>query len=66
MLCQQGSGKSLMILDAMKKVKKGWTYTEVHPDPEVFRLRLGKALNYKFKEDSQTLLFKRKEPREGS
>lgn len=55
-----------MILDAMKKVKKGWTYTEVHPDPEVFRLRLGKALNYKFKEDSQTLLFKRKEPREGS
>ena len=31
----------------------------------VFRLRLGKALNYEFNEDSQTGLFQRRDPREG-
>lgn len=29
------------------------------------RLRLGKALNYEFNEDSQTGLFQRRDPREG-
>lgn len=38
---------------------------DVHPDPEVFRLRLGKALNYEYHEDSQTGLFQRRDPREG-
>ena len=33
--------------------------------PPVFRLRLGKALNYEYNEDSQTGLFQRRDPREG-
>ncbi|KAI0292569.1 hypothetical protein BC826DRAFT_1176046 [Russula brevipes] len=35
-----------------------------HPDLEVFRLRLGKALNYECKEVLQTGLFSRRDPRE--
>jgi hypothetical protein len=38
---------------------------DAHPDLEVFRLRLGKALNYEFNEDSQTGVFQRRDPREG-
>jgi len=38
---------------------------DAHPDLEVFRLRLGKALNYEYNEDSQTGLFSRRDPREG-
>ena len=43
----------------------GVAMCEAHPDPEVFRLRLGKALNYEYNEDSQTGLFQRRDPREG-
>lgn len=32
----------------------------------VFRLRLGKALDYEYNEDSQTGLFQRRDPREGA
>lgn len=44
----------------------GLAYVEVHPDLEVFRLRIGKALNFTFGEDTQSLLFKRKDAREGA
>jgi hypothetical protein len=44
---------------------EGVSLCEAHPDLEVFRLRLGKALNYEFHEDSQTGLFQRRDPREG-
>ena len=55
-----------MILDAMRRIQaKGVSLAEAHPDLEVFRLRLGKALNYEFNEDSQTGLFQRRDPREG-
>jgi hypothetical protein len=43
----------------------GIAVAEACPDLEVFRLRLGKALNFEFHEDSQTGLFQRRDPREG-
>ena len=55
-----------MMYDAMKSINAdGIAMCEAHPDLEVFRLRLGKALNYEFNEDSQTGLFQRRDPREG-
>jgi hypothetical protein len=62
----QGTGKTTMILDAMQANQaEGVSMCDAHPDPEVFRLRLGKALNYEFNEDSQFGLFSRRDPREG-
>ena len=55
-----------MLYDAMQKVDAdGVSFCEAHPDLEVFRLRLGKALNYEYHEDSQTGLFQRRDPGEG-
>ena len=55
-----------MIYDAMQSIDAlGVSVCEAHPDLEVFRLRLGKALNYEFNEDTQTGLFQRRDPREG-
>jgi hypothetical protein len=55
-----------MILDAMQANQaEGVAMCDAHPDLEVFRLRLGKALNYEYNEDSQTGLFSRRDPREG-
>jgi len=56
-----------MIFEAMGKCQAdGVSVCDAHPDLEVFRLRLGKALNYEFNEDTQTGLFQRRDPREGS
>ncbi|KAL5483176.1 hypothetical protein ACEPAI_8405 [Sanghuangporus weigelae] len=61
----KGAGKTTMIYDAMAKVNAdGVAVCDAHPDLEVFRLRLGKALNFEFNEDSQTGLFQRRDPRE--
>ena len=55
-----------MVLDAMQAIQaEGVAMCDAHPDLEVFRLRLGKALNYEYNEDSQTGLFQRRDPREG-
>jgi hypothetical protein len=55
-----------MIFDAMATCNAdGVSMCDAHPDLEVFRLRLGKALNYEFNEDTQTGLFQRRDPREG-
>lgn len=55
-----------MIFDFMADVQADdVSMCEAHPDLEVFRLRLGRAINYKFNEDSQIGLFQRKDPREG-
>jgi hypothetical protein len=55
-----------MIFDAMTAIQaEGVAMCDAHSDLEVFRLRLGKALNYEFNEDSQTSLFQRRDPREG-
>ena len=43
----------------------GVAMCDAHPDLEVFRLRLGKALNFEYNEDTQTGLFQRRDPREG-
>uniref|UniRef100_A0A0W0F152 AAA protein C-terminal winged helix domain-containing protein n=1 Tax=Moniliophthora roreri TaxID=221103 RepID=A0A0W0F152_MONRR len=66
LLGPKGSGKGTMLFDAMNVIQAdGTAMCEAHPDLEVFRLRLGKALNYEFNEDSQTGLFQRRDPREG-
>jgi len=55
-----------MILDAMSSIQaEGVAMCDAHPDLEVFRLRLGKALNFEFNEDTQASLFQRRDPREG-
>lgn len=56
-----------MILDSMSAIQAdGVAMCDAHPDLEVFRLRLGKALNYEYNEDSQSGLFQRRDPREGA
>lgn len=55
-----------MMFDAMRVVDAdGVAMCDAHPDLEVFRLRLGKAIDYEFNEDTQTGLFQRRDPREG-
>ncbi|KIP11242.1 hypothetical protein PHLGIDRAFT_83667 [Phlebiopsis gigantea 11061_1 CR5-6] len=66
LLGPKGTGKTTMLYEAMQAIHaEGVSICEAHPDLEVFRLRLGKALNYEFHEDSQTGLFQRRDPREG-
>ncbi|KAI5121443.1 hypothetical protein M0805_009552, partial [Coniferiporia weirii] len=66
LLGSKGTGKTTMIFDAMTKVNaEGVSVCDAHPDMEVFRLRLGRALNFEFNEDTQTGLFQRRDPREG-
>lgn len=48
----------------IKNSADGCSMLEAHEDPEVFRLRLGKALDFEFHEDSFAGLFQRREPRE--
>ena len=56
-----------MIFDSMAACQaEGVSMCDAHPDLEVFRLRLGKALNFEFNEDTQTGLFQRRDPREGA
>ncbi|OBZ69997.1 hypothetical protein A0H81_10438 [Grifola frondosa] len=63
LLGPKGSGKTTMIFDAMQAIQaEGVSMCDAHPDLEVFRLRLGKALNYEYNEDSQTGLFQRRGP----
>ncbi|THH33035.1 hypothetical protein EUX98_g1147 [Antrodiella citrinella] len=66
LLGPKGTGKTTMIFDAMQACQaEGVAICDAHPDLEVFRLRLGKAINYEYNEDSQTGLFQRRDPREG-
>jgi hypothetical protein len=55
-----------MIFDAMQANQaEGIAMCDAHPNLDVFRLRLGRALNYEYNEDSQTGLFQRRDPKEG-
>ena len=64
---EKGTGKSSMLLNAMAKVKgEGISMFEAHADLEIFRIRLGKALDYEFHEDYIGSLFSIKGPREGN
>ncbi|KAJ6589826.1 hypothetical protein DFH09DRAFT_216845 [Mycena vulgaris] len=66
LLGPKGSGKGTMIFDSMTACEAdGVAMLDAHPDLEVFRLKLGKAINYEYNEDSQTGLFQRRDPREG-
>ena len=64
---EKGTGKSSMLLQAMQKVDgEGISMFEAHADLEIFRIRLGKALDYEFHEDYIGSLFSIKGPREGN
>ena len=64
---EKGTGKSSMLLHAMQKVAgEGISMFEAHADLDIFRIRLGKALDYEFHEDYIGSLFSIKGPREGS
>lgn len=62
---EKGTGKSSMILDSMVKINAdGVAMFDAHADLEVFRLRLGKALDFEFHEDNVGSLFSIRGPRD--
>ena len=64
---EKGTGKSNMILSAMRKVNgDGASLFEAHADLEIFRVRLGKALDFEFHEDSIGALFSIRGPRDAT
>ncbi|CAG8954985.1 hypothetical protein HYFRA_00008674 [Hymenoscyphus fraxineus] len=64
---EKGTGKSSMLLDAMKKVDgEGISMFEAHADLEIFRIRLGKALDFEFHEDYIGSYFSERGPREST
>ncbi|KAI0398044.1 hypothetical protein F5Y17DRAFT_260475 [Xylariaceae sp. FL0594] len=61
----KGCGKSSMLLEAMRKIDgEGCAMLEAHSDLELFRIRLGKALDYEFHEDYIGGYFSEKGPRD--
>ena len=64
---EKGTGKSSMLLHAMQKIDgEGASMFEAHADLEIFRIRLGKSLDFEFNEDYIGSLFSIKGPREGN
>lgn len=64
---EKGTGKSSMLLDAMHKVEgDACSMFEAHADLEIFRVRLGKALNFEFHEDYIGSYFSERGPRDAS
>ncbi|RIA87553.1 hypothetical protein C1645_777069 [Glomus cerebriforme] len=64
---ERGTGKTQLILNAMEKVGHyGIVFCDAHSDSEVFKTRLGKALNYTYREDYVGQLFAREAPERGS
>jgi hypothetical protein len=62
---EKGTGKSSMLLDAMHKVNgEGVSMFEAHADLEIFRIRLGKALDFEFHEDYIGSYFSERGPRD--
>ncbi|KAI0534897.1 hypothetical protein GGR58DRAFT_504855 [Xylaria digitata] len=61
----KGCGKSSMLLEAMRKINgEGCAMFEAHSDLELFRIRLGKALDYEFHEDYIGGYFSERGPRD--
>lgn len=62
---EKGTGKTSLLLEAMKKVD-GYNVAmfDAHADPEIFRIRLGKALNFAYAEDYIGSLFSIRGPRD--
>lgn len=64
---EKGSGKSSMLIEAMRKIDgDAVAMFEAHPDMEIFRLRLGKALDYEFHEDYIGGYFSERGPRDST
>jgi hypothetical protein len=64
---EKGTGKSSMLLDAMQKVNgEGVSMFEAHADLEIFRVRLGKALDFEFHEDYIGSYFSERGPRDST
>ncbi|GAM84837.1 hypothetical protein ANO11243_028390 [Dothideomycetidae sp. 11243] len=64
---EKGTGKSSMLIDAMAKINaEGCSMFEAHADLEIFRVRLGKALDFEFHEDNIGSLFSIRGPRDAS
>jgi len=62
---EKGTGKSSMLLEAMRKIDgDGAAMFEAHADLEIFRIRLGKALDYEFHEDYIGGYFSERGPRD--
>ncbi|KAL2268297.1 hypothetical protein VTJ83DRAFT_3143 [Remersonia thermophila] len=62
---EKGTGKSSMLLEAMRKIDgDGVAMFEAHADLEIFRIRLGKALDYEFHEDYIGGYFSERGPRD--
>ena len=58
LLGERGLGKKTMLLDAMRAIDGDRvSMVDAHRDAEIFRLRLGKALDYEFSEDFAGSLF---------
>ncbi|KAK5242880.1 hypothetical protein LTR16_008218, partial [Cryomyces antarcticus] len=64
---EKGTGKSSMLIDAMSKIDgEGVAMFEAHADLEIFRVRLGKALDFEYHEDNIGSLFSIRGPRDAS
>ncbi|OJJ61128.1 hypothetical protein ASPSYDRAFT_147456 [Aspergillus sydowii CBS 593.65] len=62
---EKGTGKTSMLLEAMRKINgDGCSIFDAHGDQEIFRIRLGKALDFEFHEDYIGSLFSIKGPRD--
>ncbi|CAG8769182.1 4108_t:CDS:2, partial [Gigaspora rosea] len=60
---ERGTGKTQLILNAMEKIKQsGVVFSDAHSDSEIFKVRLGKALRYTYREDYVGQLFAREAP----
>ncbi|KAF2092309.1 hypothetical protein K490DRAFT_31313 [Saccharata proteae CBS 121410] len=64
---EKGTGKTSMLIDSMAKIDgEGVAMFEAHADPEIFRIRLGKALDFEYHEDNIGSLFSIRGPRDAS
>ena len=64
---ENGTGKTQLVLRAMDNVNHyGVVFCEAHSDPEIFKARLGRALNYSFREDYVGALFAKEAPERGN
>jgi hypothetical protein len=64
---EKGTGKTSMLLDAMQKADgEGVSMLDAHANLEIFRIRLGKALDFEFHEDYIGSYFSEKGPRDST
>ncbi|CAG8764162.1 4316_t:CDS:2, partial [Racocetra fulgida] len=64
---ERGTGKTKLILNAMQRINQyGVIFAEAHSDCEIFKVRLGKALKYTYRQDYIGQLFAIEAPERGS